>query len=508
MNRNSLITGVGQIVMNSKLKQLCICSRYVCMLIPILLAEKVNSLTIADAVEIAIEKNSRALQIREKVKEKEYDKWVAIGSFLPMITLQGSYNFLDEPLTMDLDVIRDAIIQLETNNQVQLTSLKSRLGGGSGITEGSPQYVTAYSYAKNTLEERIPHFTDTLKKQQYPATSIIAVQPIFTGLRLLSAVKAANQLKASVSGELKKIENDIAKETIQGCLNVLLVQKVMQIRSDVLDGMKKHLQKAQLLSEQGMIAKYHLLRAKVAVAEAERNFFEENNRYDLTRLYVSRLCMLNDTSDININDTLKYAIFTDAIPCLLKQAQENQPVFEILKRNSGIADAKLLAQKGVLYPQLSAFGKYELFPDYLSALEPKWAVGIQFSLILFNGGKNISAIQSTIHQIKQLNQIDSIAHRDIDLLINKTYRDMKNAEERYKHLGADLSLAEENLHQCQSRFESGFGTSLEVIDAQLVVERNKIDRLTALCDYYKAISEIYAATGKPFETLKYFKKGV
>jgi outer membrane protein TolC len=184
-------------------------------------------------------------------------------------------------------------------------------------------------------------------------------------------------------------------------------------------------------------------------------------------------------------------------------AQKNQPLFDVVHSNRAMAMQKLTAAKGVLYPQISAFGKYELFSDYLSAMEPDWVVGIQANLTLFSGGKNISNIRSATHLIKEIDQVDSTLQRDISLWINKAYREMRSAENSYVHLDADLELANENLHQCQSRFENGYGTSLEVIDAQLVLERNKVERLVALGDYYKALTELYTAAGKPSEAIKY-----
>lgn len=49
----------------------------------------------------------------------------------------------------------------------------------------------------------------------------------------------------------------------------------------------------------------------------------------------------------------------------------------------------------------------------------------------------------------------------------------------------------------RNRFETGLGTSLDVIDAELVLEKNLIESKTSLFDYYKAMADLYTAVGEP-----------
>ncbi|HMA64166.1 MAG TPA: TolC family protein, partial [Chitinispirillaceae bacterium] len=252
------------------------------------------------------------------------------------------------------------------------------------------------------------------------------------------------------------------------------------------------------LSENGMISANQVLRAKVAVAEAQRNLDFELNRMELLSVTMNMICCIDDTGKIEPKQQLTYTAVTDSLEKIITLALENHPVFGMLDNNYIMAKQKNIASKAVLYPQVNAFGKYELFKDYLSAMEPQWIVGVQASLPLFSGGKNIAAIHASSHTVNEVHQMKLSAQRDITLLINKHYREMKSAENRYLHLESDIELANENLFQCKSRFESGYGTSLEIIDAELVLEKNRMERTAALGEYYKSIVELYTAAGLPF----------
>ena len=242
-------------------------------------ADTVEELTFSKAVDYALKRNSKVHQFEEKLLSKQYDQSAARSAYFPVISAAGSYNRIDEPLSFNLDPIRDALINVEASNQVQFQSINSK----TAIPSGSPAYTAIFNAAKTAFDSKIPHFIDTLKDMQYPSASVQIVQPLFTGMRLTAAVRAAKADRQVAFYELERIKNDIVKETIIQCLNFVIVKDLIGIRSSVLNGMKQHLQKAEMLSEQGMIAKYHYLRAKVAVAEAERNLDAEQNRYELVQ---------------------------------------------------------------------------------------------------------------------------------------------------------------------------------------------------------------------------------
>jgi outer membrane protein TolC len=453
-------------------------------------------------IDSAENKHSKIHQYKERIAVKKYDIKTAWGNYLPSLMLSGSFNRINDPLTINLDPVREAMIGLEANDIVQIESIKAKIAGGSYIANNSQLYSTYYTAAQSALDTRIPHFIDTLKEVQYPSLTLTLVQPLFTGFKITAGHKAAKaDLEVSLN-EYKKIKNELIRDIAVNYVNLIVEKNAVQIRTDVLDGMMQHRKRAQSLSENGMISANQVLRAKVAVAEAERNLDFELNRQELLNVTINKICCIDDSVKIEPQQQLTYSPVTDSLDTIVALAMQHQPVFGMLENNYRMAKQKNVASKAVLYPQVNAFGKYEVFKDYLSAMEPQWVVGVQASLPLFNGGKNIAAIHASAHTVNEVQQMILSAQRDMTLLINKFYREMKSAENKYLHLEADIELANENLYQCKSRFESGYGTSLEIIDAELVLEKNRMERMVALGEYYKSIIELYTAAGLPEISVK------
>jgi len=83
---------------------------------------------------------------------------------------------------------------------------------------------------------------------------------------------------------------------------------------------------------------------------------------------------------------------------------------------------------------------------------------------------------------------------------------VQNAKEKYEKVKTNIALAKENLRQNEKRFETGLGTSLEVIDAELSLEKNLIESKNALYEYYKSLSELYQSIGNPEKVLTIWNK--
>ena len=457
-----------------------------------------QSITLEDAVTITLQNNERVKQYQEKVEQKIRSNNEAWGNFLPSVQLQASANHMNDPLTFDLDPIRQAMIQLQANNEVTFAKLQN-----PGLTPA--QLAAVYGQASAQLNGALPPFVETFKKQDYPDAAFVGVQPLFVGGKLIAAKKfASSELRAS-EAELQQARDEAARDAINAYLSVVLLNHAIAVRSDVLEGMKRHAQDAERLAQEGLIAPHHKLRAEVAVADAEQNLFQDINRRDIALCALRSVMGMPDNAPLVVNDTLAYHPYTDSAEIFLAEAFERQPILTMIGEKKIAAEQNYNVERAAFLPQIAAFGKYELYPQYLSSLEPRWVVGVQLQYPIFTGLSRVNALQSASHLEREVGYMDDQAHRQVDLWVNKSYREMRNAAMLYERLGPSVALGEENYRVNEKRFEAGLGTSLEVIDARLALEKNQIDRLTAVYDYYKSLTDLCVASGNPGRVLSIWK---
>lgn len=463
-----------------------------------------QTMTLNDAINTALINNPKIKQYKNRLTQKEYDNMAAFGNFLPVINLEGSYTHLNDPLVINLDPIRSAMIQMQSGTQVELANIYNILNTNTPLSQAQKQALqTQFS---GNLDKLLPKFEKTLKNQDYQSLSITGIQPLFLGGKLLAAKKYASSEELVALAELKKMQNEIITEITINYTRILLLEKILVTRKNVITGMNEHRNRANKLYEQGLIASFNILRAEVAVAEAERNLINDENNYDIAMSALKTSLAIPENDKIILTDSLLFNEINFDETVLFTQSKIEQPIFSILEQKKIAAEQNYNIARSVFLPQVVAFGKYETMPQYLSAMEPRWAVGVQFKLNLFNGVKDYAKLQSASYLENEVENIISDTERKISLLITKSVKDFNSKKVRYNKLDATLNLAEENLRINEKRFESGMGTSLELIDARLSLEKIEIERLVTLFDYYKSLTEIYSAIGNPTEILKHWNK--
>ena len=463
-----------------------------------------QSLKLREALQLAEVQNEKILQQQENVAQKIYAEREAWGNFLPSVTLQASLTHLNDPMVIDLNPIRTALIQMQAGNQTEFANIYRLLQGQAPLSD--PERAAYFQGAVQQLDGVLPEFTETFKEQDYRTATIVGVQPLFLGGKLWAAKKFAGAETRAARAEAQLNRNQVLQETANRYFQVALLQEVVRTRQNLLDGIRRHKAEAQRLVDEGLIARYHLLRAAVAVADAERALLQDQNNLELARLALRHTLALNDTTSIYIAESLHFADFTAPFPQLKEQAVTAQPALHLVAAKKVAAGQKLTVARSEFLPRVAAFGKYELYPEYLSSLEPRWAIGLQLSFNLFNGFKNYQQIQSAKHLKRQVQYMEQQTRRQVDLWLEKAWREMQNARERYLKSAADLSLAQENVRLNEKRFHSGLGTSLEVIDARLMLQKVEVERLAALYDYYQSLTQLCAATGDTKQILAIWEK--
>jgi outer membrane protein TolC len=462
-----------------------------------------QGISLEEAIEMGMNSNPRIKQYSEKVAQKEYSDIEAWGNFLPKININWNYTHLNEPIAINLNPIREAMISLQSANMVEMANIFSLIQSGSPLSD--IQKGGLLSQYINQLESKLPFFVENVKPRDYQSATITAVQPLFLGGKLYAAKKySSSELNASME-ELRKIENELKQEITSAYLTALLLGDVVTTRKDVLDGMNKHKNRAKRLLEEGIIANHYLFRAKVAVAEAERNLYDDNKKLELALSLLKNLIGIDDEQVITTVDSLVFRELSLKIDTLINAAYLQQPVLLMLDYKKDAADQKMVAERAKLFPTVAAFGKYELQPEYLSLLEPRWAVGLQVSLNLFNGFQDYANMQSASHLKKEVSYLIESTKKQVEIAVRKNYTELLSAKEKYRQTVHSSELAEENLRLFSRRFETGLSTSLEVIDAQLLYEKQQIDSKTILYEYYNSLNKLYTITGSPDEFINVWR---
>jgi len=434
-----------------------------------------------------LKQNNALLAGRNEIDQRIHERWAAFGLFFPKVTLNTRYTIMNDPLTMDLNDVRTAMIQSEA-------SVGSTVSGGT-----IPSSVIAQS-----LDSQLPSFEAEIQKKKYYNLDVTVKQPIFTGGKIIAANRAAKARITEARGKLRRTESLLLTELVQRYYGLGLRMVVEKVRQDVYDGMEKHLYQAKKLEENGIIARSERLHAEVSKSKAERELKASKRDIEIAQVALQNTLSLEKriipVSKLFIVKTI------EPVEYFKRQALRNNPLLALIGANRELAKQKLMKEVGENSPTIYLFGKKELYTQDLTALQPEWAVGAGATWTISEG---LSGTRKVLAARKLLEKVDNLkrkARKDILTLVQKNYDELMKQLEQFNSTETSYKLAEEYLRVSEKAFEAGMATSLSVVDAKLAFSAVKIERLKAVYDFDVALAKCLEVSGLSSDFVKYRNK--
>jgi outer membrane protein TolC len=449
--------------------------------------QQVLKLDLRAAVDTALLHNNKIKQYQQVVQQKNYLNKAAVGNFLPSIDLAGGYTYMSQNPEINMDQVKGSI-----------DDIAGKYGAGIASQLGlSPEVQQQVYQTVVDAASQVPAYNVVIDQQQYPSLNVVALQPIFLGGKIIAGKRFAEAELEYANQDLVQVSNEIIRETIERYYGVVLLNQVIITRKEVLAGMKKHEQQAIRAIEIGVIPAHEVLRAQVAVANAERDLADDENKLELAKMALKTSMGLDQSFQIEATDKFEYKMHPVELANLESEARLNQPIFKMIEQKKVMVDQQHALDISEFLPQVVAYGEYSWFREEYPVIMPPYIVGVQAKVNLFHGLKKYNNLKATQFLSKEVEAARQYANGQVELWVNKSYREVLNKEERYVKMKPTVELAAKNLEINEKRFQEGLSKSIDVIDARLLYEGMVVERLKSLYDYYIALSDLYLATGNP-----------
>jgi outer membrane protein len=389
------------------------------------------------------------------VSEKQLSK--AWREYVPTITANARYSYLDDDIALKIPT----------------------------ITLPLPPAGLALSLNPIHLLDR-----STLR------ADITATMPLFTGLRIESGIRAARHLAAEATAQDTLVLQRTVTEALVNYQQCLLADQNCAAREEASSTVARHHRDVVALRAQGVATQYDLIRADLAVAEADRALEEAHNQRMLAYRMLRKTLVLPEEVPLALIDSLVYRPSEIRLDDAIAEAQSARPEKAALRERQEAVRALSCAETGKMLPQIGAFARYELNEKALTQLDPRWTVGLSASFTIFNGLKDLASAQVYDIQEEKLEDLQTEAGNAIALEVRKIHADMQTADRNIRSARTSLALSQEALRMANRRFETGAGTSLEVIDAQTSVVANRTGLAAALFAYRTSQVQLSRAMGR------------
>ncbi|EAS44292.1 TolC family protein [Photobacterium profundum] len=392
--------------------------------------------------------------------------------YLPDISVSANYTRLDKPV------------------EISPSDLLSSMPAGESLSNGLAAILGTNAA---TLDQLL---TSQLTDRDIFTSSIRAIWPIFTGGRINAAQEIAKGKTEEAKYMLVMQQQAKFEDLTKFYFGVVLTEQVLQTRIDVEQGLKKHLDHAQKMEQQGQIAKVERLQAEASYDKARVDRQKSARDLEIAQVALTKLLKLNSpampSTTLFTNESLP------PMDAFIDKTLADYPGLSILDAKKKQASGVINVEKGKYYPEVYLYGNYSLYEDdtLASKTAPDWAVGVGVNIPIVDTSGRSGKVKAAHSAVTQVNYLRAQAEQDLSVLVEKTYREANQSLEEYNGLKSSLALAEENVRLRDKAFSQGLSTSLDVVDAEMYLAGVKTQRLAAAYQYVISLSRLLAVSGE------------
>ena len=477
------------------------------------------SLTLDQAVEMALKNNNDIDISRNDVKIAEFDIMGARGVYDPLINSESYYESRTTPTASTIGgAVNGAVTQRQFLSNIGLSGFVPKFGGS---------YDIVFNNSRTTTTNR-----NATLNPQYP-TSLVAtfVQPLWRNRavdnnRRQIAIAKKNQTLSDTSLKLKAI--DVVSGVEQAYWNLAFSLRNLQVQIDTLKQSREQMESNRRLVDKGVLAPIEIVAAEAQIANFEQAVYlaqETVTRAEntLKTLVLPDRAAAEWSRSLTPVSPVSLIIPKIGLEVALTEAMTNRPEIEQLQANEDINKIDLNYYKNQTKPQIDLVGSYtsaglagtsnplasgaanlppNLIGGYGNSLGnllqqdyPTYRVGVQISL---PWGNRVAKANLGRTQVLADRLANSRAQTEqlIEAEVRNALQALRSAESRLTSATAARTAAEELSASEQRQFRAGTTTFFLVSLRQTALLAAKGRELQAQTDLNIAISEFHRALGK------------
>lgn len=456
--------------------------------LPMQAQEVKQTLSLDEALAITLQENPamKAAAFEERAATQE--RRAAIGLRMPRINVTGAYAYLGKDIGFDFNELKTPVQELAGKII------------GSGLVP--PEFIPTIQGLLNPLIGS--DWFLTLQDRSLGFVGGEVTMPIWLGGKINAANRAAKINERTAEAQGDQTRNALVSELVERYFGLSLAMQVVEVRQQVVDGVRKHLEDALALEKNGMIAYSERLYVEFKMAEAEREL--QNAQLQLETISSA----LNNTLARNGECTPVTSMFIlgqiEDLAFWQDMAEKYNPLLSQVSLKRRLAEEGVRVQRADFLPQVAAMGGGSFYNYQVSGIVPRWAVGVGVNIKIFDGLHREYKYSAAKQTAKRVEALEQKAGEDISVLVEKLYNQMLNYRNQMASIDSSLDFATEYLRVKNAAFLEGMSSSSDLIDAELNLAKVRTERLQAAYNFDVLLAQLLEAAGISEEFTAYARR--
>lgn len=324
--------------------------------------------------------------------------------------------------------------------------------------------------------------------QDVRRAQVTADQTIYDFGKTGARVAQADARVEVSSRRSERTREQVAQAVIAAFLAARRAGELKRVADESLAAAQEHRKVAGDLYDSGVVARNDVLAADVRVANEEAALISAENRVKLSRSALA-LRMGFSGERVVVPAPGEFPVPTGPLPPFsesVRIATEKRTDLRAIQASVREGEEAVSAARAAFAPTLFGEGGYSYTSDSFNPNPNTFSLLLGGRVNLFSGFADTAAVREASLTVERRKDQRDLLRDQIALSVKRAHLGVVEAQKRKAVAEVAVARAQENLRIENNRYREGLAIATEVLDAQALLTRAKVDRANATFDLYEA----------------------
>jgi outer membrane protein len=406
-----------------------------------------------------------------------------------------------EPPATSLDLKEALRLAWKANPNLQISRLQALIAGEQVVRARSGLLPQVKTQVNQTLYDDPLKFNIAGGGFSFPQTnrnfwsSQTSVNQLLfdfwgTPSKYMAAIKGHQASLLDTS----QTRDNVFLSVAQGYFKTLRAKKMVEVATQNVFDLKEHLRIAQDQFQFGIVTMNDVLQAKVSLADAQQNLIVAQTDFIDLRSTLNKVLMLPVTAATVLKDEkvdLKAWALGEATDVALKRRADLKASQERIHEQEKV----VVETRAQFFPQFGVQAGHFYQVNNSLLHNHQWFAIFAMNWNIFSGLDTKAAVSQAKLKVQQLEEQHKDMNEQVQLDVQTAFLKIKETVDRIRTTETAVTQGEENLRLNEERYKEGVGTATDVIDADTLLTRTRVNYWTAVYDHQMAKAQMLWAIG-------------
>lgn len=326
--------------------------------------------------------------------------------------------------------------------------------------------------------------------------------PLYTGGKVEGATEVAKLEKTSAQEEILRVEQQTKLDAITAYYGLLAYEQLKDVYDTSVTNLEGHVRNVTAQYNVGTVAKLDVLTSDVSLANSKTDAVTAANNVANAEASLDNILGLPVNTRLELADhSLPFNEYNMSLEEAIDYAMKYRP--EVLQAALAVekADENIGIAKAGNRPTVAVgAGRNWNDTDFPGTKNKGWQITGTVSYSLWDGGATHAKIKEAEEGLLKARENEQKVRESVQLEVKQAYLAIRSAAQKVQATQTVVTQASESFKIATVRYQAGVGINLDVLDAQLNLDKARTNNIQALYDYNVGIAALEKAMGMDVRT--------